>query len=434
MSTHTIRRVYDDPAIPPVRRRELWAWAGYDFSNSSYTTVVITAVFNAYFVGTVAANASWATLAWTAALSVSYVIIMLSAPLLGVYADARAAKKPLLLACTVLCVLGTAGLALVGPGDVALALALLVISNVAFGSGENLIAAFLPELAHERGMGRLSGYGWALGYVGAVGLLGICLWWILGAEARGDGTADAVREAMLITASCMAMAALPTFLLLRERARPQPWPLTNWHDAFGQLRDGWIATRRLQDLRRFLFCLVAYQAGVGTVITVAAIYTAEALGFSTTESIQLILLVNITAAIGAAAFGHLQDRIGHRPTLAISLVGWLIAVALLAVSEARPVVWIAANIAGLCMGASQSAGRALVGWFCPLDREAEIFSLWGFATKAAMILGPLAYGAISWLSGGDHRRAILATAVFFVVGLVLLQRVDVARGRVAALS
>lgn len=430
-----LRRQYADPDVPPVKRRELWAWCGFDFANSGYTTVVITAIFSAYFVGVVAGDAEWATFAWTAALSVSYVLVMAMAPLLGLYADAHASKKRLLIATTLVCGLGTAALWAVGPGDVALALLLIIVTNTAFGTGENLIAAFLPEIADEDGMGRLSGYGWSLGYFGAVLLLGACLWWVQGAEGRGSDTGTAVRDTMLLTAATVMLAALPTFLLLRERMRPASRALAAlWAESLVRWRGVLSGASDLPQLGRFLACIVAYQAGVGTVIAVAAIYAQQALGFSTAESITLILVVNITAAVGAMAFGQLQDRIGHRNALAIALVGWLIAIALLASSDARWVVWLAANIAGVCMGASQSAGRALVGYLCPPRREAEIFGLWGLAVKASMVLGPLAYGGISWMADGNHTAAMLATGGFFVVGLALLYRVDVARGRAEAMA
>ena len=156
MAIPTIRRLHPD-GIPPVKRRELWAWAGFDFANSGYTTVVITAVFSAYFTGTVAADAPWATLAWTLALSLSYALVILTAPLVGIYADLHARKKQVLVATTAVCAVGTLGLAFAGPGQVALALALIVVSNTAFSTGENVIAAFLPELAREDAMGKLSG-------------------------------------------------------------------------------------------------------------------------------------------------------------------------------------------------------------------------------------------------------------------------------------
>ena len=430
-----VRRLYSDPTTAPVRRRELAAWAGFDFANSGYTTVVITAIFSAYFVGAVAGDAPWATFAWTAALSVSYALVMAMAPLLGLYADAHAAKKRLLAFTTLACGAGTAALWFCEPGDVALALLLIVLTNTAFGTGENLIAAFLPELASENGMGRLSGYGWALGYVGAVLLLALCLFWVQGADARGSSTGVAVRETMLFTAATVVLAALPTFLLLKERIRPAPRPFAAlWQDSLVRWRQVLGGASDLPQLRRFLACILAYQAGVGIVIAVAAIYTQQELGFTVAQSIQLILVVNVTAALGAFAFGQLQDRIGHRPMLTVALVGWLLAIVLLASSKAPAVVWLAANLAGVCMGASQSAGRALVGLLCPPRREAEVFGLWGLAVKGSMIIGPLAYGVISWLSGGDHTAAMLSTGLFFIAGIALLYRVDVAQGRREALA
>jgi UMF1 family MFS transporter len=434
MTASAIRR--EHPAgIPPVRRRELVAWAFYDFANSGYTTVVITAMFGEYFVSVVAGQATWATFAWTAALSVSYLLIMVTAPLLGAWADLRARKKLLLAASTVLCVAGTAALALCRPGDVWLAMALIVVSNFAFGSGENLVAAFLPELAKPQGMGRLSGYGWALGYVGGLVVLLVCLWWLLGAKARGSDGAQAVRDSMLITAAAFALTALPALAVLRERAVAQVAGGARIAAlAWSRVRGALSGAHGLVELTRFLWCIVCYQAGVGTVITIAGIYTTQALGFTREQSITLILLVNVTAALGALVFGWLQDRLGHRTTLALSLVLWLAAIALLWASDARAIVWLAANIAGLSLGASQSAGRALVGYLCPPAREAEIFGLWGLAVKLSMIVGPLSYGLISWLTGGDHRTAMLATALFFVGGLLLLARVDVARGHQVAVA
>lgn len=431
MGAATRRLLASHPSgVPPVRPREVVAWAFFDFANSGYTTVVITAVFNAYFVGIIADGAAWATFAWTAALSVSYAVNALAGPLIGAWADLRARKRAALLASSIVCVLGTAALSLCGPGDVGLALGILIISNIGFGLGENLIAAFLPELARPEAMGRISGWGWGLGYLGGVLVLGICLWWI---AASPHGAAQSVPPTLLITAVAFVVTALPTFLLLRERARPQTVSARGlWHDVFGRVLAALDGSSHLLDLRRFLLCIVCYQAGVQTVIAIAAIYTTQALGFSAQESIVLILLVNLTAAAGAFGFGALQDRLGHRRTLALTLLGWLLAIAVFWASDSRPWIWVGANIAGLCLGASQSAGRALVGYLCPRDREAEIFGLWGLAVKLASILGPLSYGAVTWLSAGDHRLALLTTGTAFVAGLLLLARVDVERGRQAA--
>ena len=417
-----------------VRGREVWAWAMYDFANSGYTTVVITAIFNAYFVAVVAGNQPWGTFAWTAALALSYALIMLMAPLVGAYADLHAAKKKLLLISTLGCVIFTAALALVGPGQIWLAIPLIVLSNFFYGSGENLIAAFLPELARGRAIGKVSGWGWSLGYLGGLVSLGACLAYVNWAEAHGRQAADFVPVSMLITASLFALASLPTFLFLKERAVPQTHARHHLiREAYARLGQTLRHAARYRDLRRFLICTVFYQAGIQAVISLAAIYAQQAMHFSTRDTILLVFVVNITAAAGAFLFGHLQDRIGHIQTIALTLVLWIVMVLLAWGAQGAQMFWVAANLAGIAMGASQSAGRAMVGLLSPAKRRAEFFGLWGLAVKFSAILGPITYGLTSWLSKGDHRLAILVTGSYFVVGLALLGGVNVLRGRRAAL-
>jgi UMF1 family MFS transporter len=398
----------------------------YDFANSAYTTVVITAVFGAYFVAGVAGKAPWATFVWTLALSVSNALVLAAGPVLGAWADAHAAKKRLLIFTTIGCVLFTAALALASPGDVLLALAFVVLSNVFFGLGENLIAAFLPELADSKAMGRVSGWGWAFGYLGGLSALGICLVYIL---TSGKPASQSVPVTMLITAAFFAIASAPTFIFLKERATPQavenPW---------ARLARTWREAARYLDLRNFLFCLLFYQAGIMTVIALAAIYAEQAMKFTSQQTIFLILVVNITAAIGAFGFGYLQDAIGHIRAVALTLVGWIVMILIAGFSRDTTTFWIAANLAGLCMGSSQAAGRAIVGYLAPPARLAEFFGLWGLAMKTAAIFGPLTYGTVTWIFAGNHRLGIFATGIYFVIGLLLLWRVDMERGRAAALA
>ncbi|MGA9165374.1 MAG: MFS transporter [Thiobacillus sp.] len=433
---------------PGVRRREVWAWAMYDFANSGYTTVVITAVFSAYFVAAVAGNAAWATFAWTLALSVSYALVMFTAPLIGAHADAHASKKKLLWLTTLGCVGFTALLFFAAPGALALALVALVLSNYFFGTGENLIAAFLPELARPRALGRVSGWGWSLGYVGGLVSLGASLAYISWAQARGQGATEFVPVTMLITAAIFMLASLPTLLMLRERATPQPGRIAR--SAWAQhpqgvrrqtlaLRAVWAQVRhtlghlgRLPDLKRFLVCTVLYQAGIQAVITLAAIYASQAFHFGTQQTILLVLVVNITAALGAFIFGHVQDRIGHVRAIAFTLIGWIVMVLLAWAAPDERMFWVAANLAGLCMGASQSAGRAMVGLLAPPAQQAEFFGLWGLAVKLASIIGPLTYGIASWMTHNDHRQALLITGSYFVAGLWVLRGVQAARGHRAA--
>ena len=179
-------------------------------------------------------------------------------------------------------------------------------------------------------------------------------------------------------------------------------------------------------------CAVAYQAGIAVVVALAAVYAEQVLGFQQTQTMMLVFLVNIASAIAAFGFGYFQARVGHRMALATTLVGWIVMTALAYLATTATLFWVAAVVAGLCMGSSQSAGRALAGLFAPAAQRAEFFGLWTFATRLSAIVGPVTYGWITWVTSGDHRTAILSTGAFFVLGLLLLIPVDVARGARAA--
>ena len=428
--TRRMKNSASHPLAQDVSVREVWAWSMYDFANSGYTTVVITAVFNAFFVAAVAGKAPWATFAWTAALSVSYLAVLLTAPLVGAWADAHAAKKRLLFVATAGCVLFTGLLYFVSPGSVLLAIVLIILSNFFFATGENLIAAFLTELADSKAMGRVSGWGWAFGYLGGLVSLGISLAYITFAQKNGQSASEFVPVTMLITAVVFAACAAPTFLFLKERALPQKSRVGAWHQVLQTLKQA----RQFRDLRRFLVCILFYQAGIQAVIALAAIYAQEAMKFTSTQTIVLVLVVNVTAAIGAFSFGYLQDAIGHIRSMQLVLAGWIVMIALAYVAESVALFWVAANLAGLCMGAAQAAGRAIVGYLSPPERTGEFFGLWGLAVKAASIFGPITYGIVTWIFPGDHRLGILSVGAYFVVGLILLVGIDVERGRRGALQ
>jgi UMF1 family MFS transporter len=428
--------LFDPTALNPgVARREVFGWAMYDFANSGYTTVVITAVFNAYFVGVVAGGADWGTLAWTLTLGLSNALVMLATPLLGAWADGRAAKKAVLMATTLGCVAATAALAGVGGGDLWLAVAAIVISNFCYAVGEQMTSAFLPELARREALGRVSGWGWSLGYCGGMLTLGLSLGYVIWAQGQGLPATHFVPVTMLITSGVYALASVATFVLLKERAVPQPVTVGSaTGEAWRRLLRTWHEARRYEDFRWLMACAVAYQAGISVVIALAAIYAEEVLGFKQTQTMMLIFLVNIASAIGAFSFGYWQDRIGHKRALAFTLWGWVLMTVLAVAATTPGLFWVAAVLAGLCMGSSQSAGRALAGLFAPADRLGEFYGLWTFAVRASAIVGPITYGLVTWASGGNHRLAIASTGLFFLAGLVLLRRIDVARGQSAAIA
>lgn len=431
---HAMSLFSQDALNDGVRKREVFGWAMYDFANSGYTTVVLTAVFNTYFVGVVAGSAEWATFAWTLVIAASSLIVMLTMPAIGAYADLHARKKALLAMSTAACVAGTAALSLAAGGDLWIAVLAMLVSNTCYSYGESLTAAFLPELAKPDSMGSVSGWGWSFGYFGGMLSLGLCLVYVIHAQSKGLPATEFVPVTMWITAGVYGLASLATFTLLRERAQPNPASAAEpgLAGAIRQLQRTARRARSFRDFNWLLACAVFYQAGISVVVALAAVYAEQVLGFKQAQTMMLVFLVNIAAAAGAFAFGYWQDRIGHKRALGVTLVGWIVMTVLAFFATGPALFWVAAVIAGLCMGSSQSVGRAMAGVFAPEAQRAEFYGLWTFATRLSAIVGPLTYGFVTWVTSGNHRLAILSTAAFFVLGLLLLAPVDVQRGRAAA--
>ena len=411
---------------PEVKPRELYAWAMYDFANSGYTTVVITTVFSAYFVGVVAQEYEWATLLLTLTLSVSYLLLMLSLPAMGARADRQGSKKWMLFFSTLLCVVTTACLAFSGPGYVVWAVVFLLLSNYGYGLGEALIASFLPEIAKRGALGRVSGWGWGFGYLGGLLTLSLAIAIVAFFDHQGLGPEYSVPWVMILTAVVFLVMALPALVFLRQRRRNT----SHLPSSSFMLSQVWLSLTQCRrdhpNLFKLLLCGAWYHAGIAVVITLSSVYATQVMGFSMQQTMMLIFIVNIAAAISALAFGHVQDKIGHKSALALTLCGWIIMVAIAATTHTIAGFWLAATCAGLCIGSSQSAGRAMVGVLAPNDRLAEMYGLWAFALQFAAIVGPLAYGLITWLSAGNHRLALACTGVFFLMGLWRLRAVQFA--------
>ncbi len=412
-------------------KRHLWAWSMYDFANSGYTTVVITAIFNAYFVSVVAENEIWATFLWTLVLSFSYLLAVITGPVVGAYVDVTGSKKKVLFVVTLGCALSTIVLSTAGRGDLWFAALFLVISNYFFSIGENIIGSYLPQIAKKESVGRVSGIGWAIGYFGGILTLALSLVTISQLESMGWEAEEYVPMTLVITGVVFLLAALPTFIYLD---RDETKKIDNLSISFvtNRFLDTLRQGDRFVDLYRFLLSTVFFQGGVQAVIALAAIYAQQVIGFTFTETIMLIMVVNVTAALGAYIFGRLHDFMGHRQSLILILTGWIVVTLLAWLSDDRPSFWVTANLVGLLLGACQSNARAFVSVLTPINRQAEFFGLWGLSVKCASILGPLTYGALTWLTGGDHRNAILSLVVLFVIGLTILMTVDTERGISAA--
>ncbi len=417
------------PSKPPVSRREIVSWAMFDFANSSYTTVVVTVAFSVFFTRLVATGPQ-ADAWWGRGIFLSNLIVVLLSPLVGAMADDSGRKKQFLFVSYLACVAGTALLYFATPGEVALALALFVISNVAFSFGENLTAAFLPELSTPENVGRISGFGWGLGYFG--GLVSLLLVKPLIDAGFTLENLPRLRLAWPATAVFFLVAAIPTFLFLHERAPRHHHPLAYYaRVGFARLATTARSIRHFRELAKFLAVFFCYSAGLSSIIAFVGVYAERTVGFTSSELIGLFLVVQVSSALGAFVFGAVQDRLGARRTIQVALVLWIAVCVAAYVTTGKGAFWAIALIAGLGIGSLQSASRALVGMFAPVTKSGEFFAFWGLGGKGAYAFGPLVFGWVSSTSG-SQRLAILSVAAFFVVGFAGMFLIDERRGLEAA--
>lgn len=421
----------------PSSRKELVGWAMYDAANSTFATVIVTTVYNAYFVRVIAGSKvgpDTATLLLGLATSIASLLIVFSAPVIGAITDAMRNRKKILLIATIICVGGTALLATVPPGEYITAMALLIVASVAYGTGEDLVAAFLPEIAERSKIGFISAVGWAAGYMGGLCALAISLVYVVWARHHHMVETQYVPVVTLMCAALFALASIPTFLWVRERGAKQPGVnIGNVAKvAVKRLGQTFHHARQYRDLFRFLIALFVFGCGSTTIIQLAVVYADQTLHFTPQDAILMMCVVHITSAIGALVFGKIQDRIGSIRTLFICSLLWIATVVIAYLAVEKWQFWIAANIVGAAVGGTGSVSRALVGTMSPRERTGEFLGLWGMAIKFATAVGPLTFGIATKLSGNNFRIALLTTLFFILAGIAVAWRVDEKRGMRAA--
>jgi len=414
----------------PVTRREIVSWALYDFANSAFTTLIVTFIFSAYFAQSIAPDPIEGAIWWTRAIQTSAIIVAVVMPILGAIADSGGLKKRLLFMATVSCVVLTAALFWMGPGDAWLAALIFIGANVAYEITQVLYNSFLPEIATPQKMGRVSGFGWGVGYVGGL----ICLALALGMVTTWLPETDYVniRATSLLTALWFLVFSIPTFLYLRERQPRRPSPIIEHvHRGFSRIRDTGRNLSQYRQAVRFLVARLVYNDGLVTVFAMAAIYAGAEFGLVTSEILLLGIVVNVAAGISAIIFGFVNDRIGGKKTITVTLVGLIGTTGLAFFAPDRTWFWVAAIFLGMMVGPNQAASRSLLASFVPQNKQAELFGFYAFSGKLASVLGPLSYGLVLGATE-SHRWALASVVIFFVVGLCLLARVDEEEGIASA--
>jgi len=421
---------------PRWDRRAVWGWALYDFANSAYTTLIVTFIYAVFFTERVAPDRIVGTALWANAVALTAVVVAVSSPFLGALADRGGYRRPLLMGTTAVCVVGVSLLSLAGPGDVALALGLFVASNIAFELSGVFYNSYLPEVAPPDRIGRVSGYGWALGYLGGLLAMGVALFAFIQPEEPWLGVPRDdflnVRATTVLVGVWFALFSVPMFLWVRERERAGPAPSGPLlGGTVAQLAETFRRIRRYRQIFRLLVARLVYNDGLVTIFAFGPIYASGTFGFTLNEVMLWGLALNATAGLGAFAMGFLDDRIGGKRTILISLVGLTLAATAAVLAQTKLSLWVVGLAVGVFVGPNQAASRSLLGRFVPARKETEFYGFFAFSGKAISFLGPLLLGWTTALFG-SQRVGVATIVVFFVVGGFLLLPLDERAGIRAA--
>lgn len=418
-------------------RKAIQGWAIYDFANSAYTTLIVTFIYGVYFTQQIAPDEVIGTALWSRGVTLSAILVALLSPMLGALADRGGLRRPLLIGATAVTVMGAAALYLPEPGDVALALTIFIISNVAYELCGVFYNSYLPEIAPPDRIGRISGYGWALGYLGGLLAMGLALVVLVLPDPPRFGldaaSGEHIRATALLVAVWFGVLSLPMFLWVKEprRAAARPPFRTLVSGAFAQLGSTLGELRRYRQIVRLLAARMVYNDGLVTIFAFGPIFAAGTFGFTLTEVMYWGLALNVTAGLGAFAMGFLDDRLGGRRTLFVTLAGLVIGGLWAVTADSKTSLYLAGLWVGIFVGPNQAASRSLLGRFVPREKETEFFGFFAFSGKAIAFMGPLLLGIVTQLTG-SQRWGMATILIFFVVGALLLVTVDEAEGQAAA--
>ncbi len=429
-------------------KKEIFGWAMFDFANQGYTLLIITVIYGDLFtriiVGDAAGDYRLGNLLWSLALAASYALVVLTAPVFGAIIDFSATRKKFLFASYLLTVITTALLYFVAPSYVVPAMVLLIISNYAYSIGESFIASFLSDLGKPEDLGKISGFGWALGYVGGLVATAVALLFL--GEVSLENFAR-IRWVGPFAGVFFLIAAIPTFVWLKERGRGRRLARLRQYLFLGFRRVRKTCARlvHLRDLALLFGSIFFAMCGIYIIIAFTFIYGAQVIRWDESVRVLMFVIVQITATLGALGFGFIQDRIGAKVTYVMTLLLWILAIILIYLTpdlarwanalfgwnwQPQYVFLGVGCIAGTCLGSTQSAGRALVGLLSPRGKAAELFGFWGMFSKAAAIVGLVGIGLLQVVFG--LQVAILFCALLFAVAFIVALALNEERGRAQA--
>lgn len=405
-------------------RRAIVAWVLYDFANSPFTTLVVTFVFAQYFTEAIAASTVEGTALWGYAITVTALTVAFLSPVLGALADQGGYRKRFLITATVIGAAATAALYGVLPGEVAQALLFFVIANIAFEFANVFYNAWLPELTTPANIGRLSGWGWGMGYFGGLLALGIALVTLVMPDTPwfGFDTADGenIRATNLLVAIWYVVFSLPAALWLQVRGSARIPRDRVVRRSFEQLARTFREVRRHRETVKFLVARLFYNEGLVTIFAFGGIYAAGTFGFAVRDVLIFGIVINLAAGLGAIAMGYLDDRLGARRTILISIIGLVVAAIVGVTAESPAWFWAVGIVIGIFSGPNQSASRSLMGRYAPPGMENEFFGFFAFSGKLTAFIGPFLLAFVTDVTGSQRAGMSVVIALFVIGGLLLL--------------
>jgi len=414
--------------------KEHLAWYLYDFGNSAYAAVILLAVYSAYFKSEVVGGAEGSRL-WGYAVGIAMLVVSVTSPILGAIADFSAAKKRFLLFYSSMAWLFTGLLFFVQHGDIVLGMVFFILAEIGYRSGQVFYNSLLPEIAEPDEIGRVSGNAWAIGSAGGILALVIILPMIITFE----GTL-VIRLAFIFTAVYFALAALPSFFWIKEKASPQSLPegeslLTV---GFNRIMETARSLGQFKDYVRFLIAFLIYNDGILMALNFAAIIGAVLFGMEQQQIIIFMILVQVTSVMGAYLGGVIGERIGYKQTLIGSLLLMMAAVIWMIFAQTITSFYFIGALAGFALTGVQSISRALVSMFAPEGKSAEFYGFFAVTGRTSSFIGPTVYGFLAaeaawWFEQRGtatllaeqygQRIAIASITLFLAVGLVILLKV-----------
>tara|TARA_B100001105_G_scaffold38830_1_gene27781 strand:+ start:102 stop:1361 length:1260 start_codon:yes stop_codon:yes gene_type:complete len=410
------------------KRKEIWSWCFYDFGNSAFTTLVITFIYSTYFTKAIAENEIDGTFLWSQAIAITAVIVSLLSPILGAIADKGGYRKIFLTLTTYMSIGATALLFFPIKGQILFALILVVIANVNFELGGVFYNAYLPEIVSLKKIGRISGIGWGAGYLGGLLAMLVAMIGFVSPDVPWFGlnidTGEHIRATNILVAVWFFIFTLPAILYLKEKK------------VESANRIGIVVLNSIQALKktfqeikiykntvRFLISRLIYNDGLVTIFAFGAVYASGTFGFTFNEIMIFGIVLNIAAGSGAFLMGYIDDVIGGKLTIQISLIGLMIAVLLAVFANSKLLFWVSGIIVGLFAGPNQSASRSLMGRLTPPDKINEFYGFFAFSGKLTSFLGPMLLGIFTKYFS-SQRYGVAVVFIFFFVGFLLMRNVN----------